>query len=448
MTDLKSPAPAQADAPAPEGAAPAQRSYHTERDAPPAPPAGCPVHASWSPLDSDYLADPYPIAADLRERHGVFYAESLGYLVVTEMDEIERIFTDHETFASVNVQDPVFPLAPEAHAVLAAEDFDPVAVMSNRPEPDHGRIRVYTRAGFSNRRIKTLMPYIERRSRELIDAMLAAGSPAEFIEAFAFPLPGETVFRFIGFPEGDDEMLKGWCGDRKAFSWGKPTPAEQAEIAEHMLAYWRYCRDFVASKRDRRGDDFASELIDAHEANPDDLSYREVESVVYGLSFAGHEAVTALICNTLQCLLPRRSLWDEVCADPSLIPNAIEEVLRFNSSQVSWRRITTCDTVVGGWEVPAGTAVFLNFASANRQGDIWEQPDSFDIRRPNANRHISFGKGVHYCLGARFAKVETQLVIEALAERVPSLRLVEGQRFGYFPNITFRGPTELHVAWD
>lgn len=425
-----------------------QRSYHQQRDEAPDPPAGCPLHATWSPLDSDYLDDPYPIAAGLRDDLGTFYAESLGYLVVTEMAEIERIFTDHETFASVNVQDPVFPLAHEAQAVLDAEDFDPVAVMSNRPEPEHGRIRVYTRAGFSNRRIKTLMPYMRRRSHELIDAMLAAGPPAELVEALAFPLPGETVFRFIGFPEDDDEMLKGWCGDRKAFSWGRPTPSEQVEIAEHMLAYWRYCRDFVASKRAGRGDDFTSELIDAHEANPDDLSYAEVESVVYGLSFAGHEAVTALICNTLRCLLPRRQCWAEIRADPSLIPNAVEEVLRFDSSQVSWRRITTCDTVVGGFDVPAGTSLFLNFASANRQPDIWEQPDRFDIHRPDANRHISFGKGVHYCLGARFAKVETQLVIEALAERIPSLRLVAGQRLDYFPNITFRGPSQLHVAWD
>ncbi|MEO1065510.1 MAG: cytochrome P450 [Actinomycetota bacterium] len=424
------------------------RGYHQARAEAPPPPSGCPMHGSWSPLDDDYLEDPYPIAAELRDRHGVFYAESLGYLVVTEMEEIDRIFTDHETFASSNVQDPVFPLAPEAAAVLTADDYDPVAVMSNRAEPDHRRIRVYTRRGFSNKRIKTLEPYIRRRSHELIDDMLAAGSPIEFVDAFAFPLPGETVFRFIGFPESDDELLKGWCGDRKAFSWGRPTPDEQVAIAEHMLAYWRYCRDFTASKRDDRGDDFASELLDGHDADPEDLTYQEVESIVYGLSFAGHEAVTALICNSLLTLLPRRDVWAELCADPTLIPNAVEEVLRFNSSQISWRRVTTRATTVGGYGVPAGTEIFLNFASANRQADIWDEPDTFDIHRPNANRHISFGKGVHYCLGAQFAKFETGLVLEAITERLPTLRLVDDQDLGYFPNITFRGPTSLLVAWD
>ncbi len=424
------------------------RGYHEQRSKSPPPPPGCPVHQHWSPLDADYLANPYAIAASLRDELGVFYAESLGYLVVTEISEIERIFTDHETFASVNVQDPVFGLAPEAQAVLEAEDFDPVAVMSNRSEPDHGRIRVYTRAGFSNRRIKTLVPYVRRRCHELIDAMLQAGPPVEFVKALAFPLPGETVFRFIGFPEEDDELLKRWCGDRKAFSWGKPSEAEQVEIAEQMLAYWRYCRDFTASKRGQRGDDFASELIGAHETKPDDISYTEVESVIYGLSFAGHEAVTALICNAVLCLLSHRNAWEEICADTSLIPNAVEEVLRFDSSQISWRRITTRDTDVGGYDVPAGTAVFLNFASANRQPGIWHDPDMFDIHRPDANRHISFGKGVHYCLGARLAKVETQLVIEALTQRIPSLRLAGDRPLDYFPNITFRGPTELPIAWD
>lgn len=425
-----------------------EHDYHQERPDPPPPPAGCPVHRSWSPLNDDYLADPYPIAARLSADHPVFYASELGYLVVTRLEDLEAIFTDHETFASVNVQDPVFPLAPEAHDILAVPDFNPVAVMSNRPEPDHGKIRVYTRQGFSNRRLKTLEPYIRRRAHELIDEMLAAGSPAEFVDALAFPLPGETVFRFIGFPPSDDELLKGWCGDRKAFSWGQPTPSEQAEIAEHMLAYWRYCRDFTADKRANRGDDLASELITAHEENPDDLTYREVESIIYGLSFAGHEAVTALICNTLQCLLPRRDDWAALGAESDLIPNAVEEVLRFNSSQISWRRITTTDTEVGGYNVPAGTPIFLNFASANREADLWPEPDCFDIRRPNANRHISFGKGVHYCLGAKLARVETQIVTEVLTQRIPTLRLVDKQTFDYFPNITFRGPNRLHVAWD
>lgn len=422
-------------------------SYHQAPNAMVSAPSGCPVNHEWSPLNDDYLVDPYPIANALREEGPIFFSEQLGYVVVTRMEDIVEVFTNPDVFASTNVQDPVFPIVERASEILAAPDFNPVAVMSNRPEPDHGRIRVHTRAGFSRRRLKTLEPYIIRRSHELLDEMLVGDQPREFIEAFAFPLPGETVFRFIGFPESDDELLKNWCSDRKAFSWGRPTEDEQVEIAEKMLAYWRYCREFTASKRDRPGDDFASELLAVHLADSNEITYQEVESVIYGLSFAGHEAVTALVCNSLRCLLPRRDQWDQICADPTLIANAVEEVVRFESSQISWRRIAAQDTTLAGVDIPAGTPVFMNFASANRQPDIFDDPDIFDIHRGNANRNISFGKGIHFCLGASLAKLETRLVLEALVERVPTLRLVEDQQIWSSANITFRGPEQLLVEW-
>jgi cytochrome P450 len=416
-------------------------------------PAGCPVDHGWSPLSGEYLADPYPIAARLRDEHPVFYADSLGYVVVTRMEDIEEVFTHPDVYASTNVQDPIFPLAPEAAAILAADDFDPIAVMSNRPEPDHGRIRVYTRSGFGNRRLKSLEDYMRARASDLLDQMIERGSPAEYVAALAFPLPAEIVFRFIGFPPEDDTMIKSWCGNRKAFSWGQPTPEEQVRIAQGMLDYWRYCRDFVARRRDERGDDFTSELLDAHDADPDPdngtgISYREVESVVYGISFAGHDPVTALLCNTLRCLLPRRDQWGALVADPSLAANAVEETLRFESSQVSWRRVTTQPTTLGGVELPAGTRLFLNFAAANHQPDLFDEPDTFDIHRPTANHHISFGKGIHFCLGAGLARMEARIALELLAERLPTLRMCDGQTLSFFPNITFRGPDQLYVEWD
>lgn len=432
-------------------------SYHQAPDTILAAPPGCPVHQSWSPLSDDYLADPYPIAAKLREDHPVFYAEEVGYVVVTKMEDIETVFTNPDIYQSTNVQDPLYPLAPEATDVLAAPDFDPVAVMSNRPEPDHGRIRVYTRKGFSNRRLKTLEDYMRDRATLLIDQMLADGAAAatsttppraEYVSSLAFPLPAEIVFRFIGFPQEDDTMIKSWCVERKAFSWGKPSAEQQVEIAEHMLTYWRYCREFTAGRRDDRRDDFASELLDAHDADPSELSYREVESIIYGLSFAGHDPVTNLLCNSLLCLLPRRDQWDALCEDPSLIPNAVEETLRYESSQIAWRRVTTEDTTLGGVDLPAGTRIFLNFAAANREPAAFDDPNTFDIFRKDASRHISFGKGIHYCLGAGLSKMEARIALEVLTQKVPSLRLAEDQELTVFPNITFRGPEQLFVEWD
>jgi len=403
-------------------------TYHSEPVTSPAAPTSCPMHKTWSPLDDDYVTDPYPIASALRSAHPVFYAPTVGCVVVTDMADVEAAFSDHETFASTNVQDPVFPLSPEARKILSAEDFDPVAVMSNRPEPDHGRIRRYTRQGFSNRRINTLDPYVRRRAHELIDAMITMGPPAEFVASFAFPLPGETIFRFIGFPESDDETLKAWCGDRKAFSWGRPTPAQQVEIAENMLAYWRYCRDFTAHKRRHRGDDFASELIGAHEADPDDLSYREVESIIYGLSFAGHEAVTALICNTLMCLLPRRDTWTAIRENPTLIPNAIEEVLRYAPPVVNFRRTVTEKVELHGTTLDVGDKIYLSYPAANRDPEMFPDPDRFDVTRENAARHLAFGIGPHSCIGARLARMQLFTHLREMIARMPDIRHGEIER--------------------
>ena len=425
-----------------------EASYHRAPDEVPPPPKNCPVDHDFTPLATDYLTDPYAVLAGRRDHTPVFYASELGYLVLTRMEDVAAVFLDHETFGSQNVQDPVFPISQAAHEVLAAPDFDPVAVMSNRQPPDHGRIRTHTKQGFSNRRMRTLEPYIRRRCHELVDGLLEAGSPADFVPRFAHPLPGETIFRFIGFPTSDDEHLKEWCSDRLAFTWGRPTEAEQVEIAGKMLAYWRYCRAFVASRVEDPADDFTSELLAVHHADPLVLTYREVESIVYGLSFAGHEIVSHFLSNALICLLPRRSAWEGLCADPSLTANALEEVLRFESPQTSWRRVANVDTTVAGVRVPAGTNIFLSLAGANHQPDVFDDPAAFDIHRANARSHISFGKGIHFCLGARLARVEATVMLEVLTERIPSLRLVQGQTLERFPNITFRGPRELLVAWE
>ncbi len=293
-----------------------------------------------------------------------------------------------------------------------------------------------------------LEPFIRHYSHNLVDTMLTQGSPAEFVSAFAHPLPGQVIFRFIGFPESDDEQLMRWTANRLAFTWGHPSEDEQVEIAGNMLRYWRYCREFVADRSRQRGADLTSKLLAAHEANPDDLSYREVESVIYGLSFAGHEIVCNFLTNALLCFLPDRRNWDALRADASLIPNALDEVLRFESPQTSWRRIATRDTRLGDVEIAAGTRIFLSLAAANHEAALFPEPSEFDIERRNAGKHISFGYGIHYCLGARLARLEGEIAMQALTKNIPSLRLVPDQQLSFSPNITFRGPKQLFVEWD
>ena len=423
-------------------------AYHKISIPPSAQPTGCPVDSAFSPFDPDYLNNPYPQLEQLSAERPIFFAEQLGYLVVTGMDNVMEVLKNHEVFSSENVQDPVFPVCDRAKAILSADDYNPQAVMSNSQQPEHTRIRKYTRDGFNARRMKLLEPYIRETTDTLLTQILDQGGPAEFISSFTHPLPGQVIFRFIGFPEADDEKLIYWTSNRLIFTWGKPTDEEQVEIAENMLRYWRYCRDFVASRNLQPADDLASELLAAHKENPQELTYREVESIIYGLSFAGHVIVSNFIGLTLQNLLPRRDRWEACCNDLSLIPGMLEEVLRFDSPQISWRRVATQDTRLGGVDIPKGTRIFISLGSANRDPALFPAPAEFNIDRVNATKHIAFGYGIHFCLGARLARMETRIAIEALVTRVPSLRLVDNQDFSFAPNITFRGPLKLYAKWD
>jgi cytochrome P450 len=162
------------------------------------------------------------------------------------------------------------------------------------------------------------------------------------------------------------------------------------------------------------------------------LNHQEVTQIVYELLFAGHETTTGLIGNALRRLLTERHAWEEICGNPSLIPNAIEEVL----------------VEIGGVPVPAGANLLLLLGSANRDPAVFEDPEHFDIHRQNAKEHRSLGFGAHYCLGAPLARLETRIVLEELSARLPSLRLIPGQALRFRPNTTFRGPLALLVEWD
>lgn len=425
----------------------AEAAYHKIRTERAPTPSGCPVDHDFSPFSDAYVRNPYAELAKRRESQPVFFSEELGYLVLTRMDDVAEVFRRSDVFSSENVQDPVRPICERAAAVLSAPDYNPIAILSNRQQPDHTRIRKHTQACFSARRMRLLEPVIRQRCNALVEAMLQGPKPGEFVAAVGHPLPGETIFRFIGFPEGDDARLKEWTTNRLAFTWGSASDDEQIEIAQKMLAYWRYCVSFVAMRMAEPADDFTSELLAIHRQDETELSYKEIESIVYGLSFAGHEIVSNFLSNGLIDLLSNRAQWEELCADPSLIANAAEEILRHNSPQTSWRRVARKDTEIAGIKIPAGTQIFLSLASSNYDENVFPDAERFDIHRKNAKTHISFGRGIHFCLGNRLALTEGIAVLESLTKRVPSLALVEDQSLEFFPNFTFRGPKQLWLTW-
>jgi cytochrome P450 len=398
----------------------------------------------FDPFAAGYLQDPYPHVAALREDAPVAYAPEIDMWVVSRYADVDAVFRDPATFSASIAQAPLVPLSEDARAILA-EGFRPAQVMSNLDPPEHGRIRAHTSRAFSARRIASLEPTIRARTTALVDAFAERGE-AELVAELTFPLPATTIFTMIGFPESDTELLKSYCDERLIITWGRPSVDDQCRVARQMVDYWRYCEAFVADRVRHPADDFTSDLL-ATAREDGTLSEREIASIIYGLSFAGHETTTNLIANTVRRVLEERPAWNAIVAGRAAIPNAVEEALRFDSSVVAWRRIATRAAAIGGVDVPAGAKLLLLLCAANRDPARFPDPDRFDITRTGARSHLAFGMGIHYCLGAALARLQVAIVLETLASRFPALHLVPDQKLTFSPNISFRGPRALRVAW-
>jgi cytochrome P450 len=408
--------------------------------------AGHPVDPDFDPLDPDYLADPYPYYARFRREAPVFYAPKIDFWVVSRYEDIRRIVSDPETFSNARVQEPLHPLTPEALEDLRS-GVRVVPTTSTADPPLHKRTRKHAARAFSARRVAELEGRIREIANGLIDAMISDGR-ADLVDRFAFPLPASVVFSLIGYPEEDTEMLKSWCSDRLKITWGRPLPEEQKATIEKMTSFFDYIEDFVRRRAEDLRDDYTSDLLRIRAEDEENLSFDEVVSICYSLSFAGHETTTNLILNGLRQLLGQPGLWDELREDPSLIENAVEETLRRDTSVIAWRRSSTRPVEISGVEVPEGARLMLLLASANRDEGVFEDPDAFDICRKNANKHIAFSHGIHFCLGAPLARLEARIAFELLTQRLPDLRLSPpDQRFEFDPNMSFRGPKKLWAEW-
>lgn len=417
----------------------------TETTATTATTAQCPVAHGFDPLSAAYLESPYPHLNALREAAPVHYVPSLDYWIVTRYADVAAVFADPTTFSAAIAQAPLAPLSDEAVEILNS-GLRNTPVLSNLDPPAHTRVRLHLATMFLPRKVAAMAPRIERLATELIEQFAGRGT-ADLVTELAFPMPAFTMFRLVGFPDADADMLKSWCNDKLEVNWGRPTADYQRRAATNMSKFWSYCENFVALRNRDLGDDLTSDLIRQREDDPEALNDKEVASVIYALSFAGHETTTNLIGNALRQLLSRPATWAEICADPSLINGAVEETLRFDSSVIAWRRITTRETTIGGVPVPAGAKLMMSFGAANHDPAMFPEPEKFDIRRSNARLQLSFGKGTHFCLGQHLGRVEARTVIRLLSERFPDLSLTPGQSFTFPPNISFRGPEHLHVQW-
>jgi cytochrome P450 len=401
----------------------------------------------FNPFHDPYLADPYPFFAQARAATPVFYSPDLDYWVVTRYHDIRHIFQTPKVFSAANTLAPLQPICPAAAHLLDEGGFRPIPPLTNIDPPGHSRLRRLANVAFTPRRVAAMEPFVRELTGRFLTERLSSGR-ADLVRDLTWDLPALVIFRVLGIPDEDVPRVKAGAESRVLLMWGRPSEDEQARLAEGMAAFWRYAEILVVSRAEQPRDDFTSDLLRARDGDLPALGHHEVTQIVYELLIAGHETTTGLISNAVRQLLTQRHAWEEICRDASLIPNAVEEVLRFDSPVIAWRRQTTQAVEIGGVPVPAGANLLLLLGSANRDPAVFQDPEHFDIHRQNAEDHLALGQGVHYCLGAPLARLEARVVLEELSARLPGLRLVQGQTLRFRPNTTFRGPLSLLVEWD
>jgi cytochrome P450 len=413
----------------------------------PGPAPACP-HADlardFQPFD---LADPFAFYARARAEAPIFYSPEIDYWVVTRYEDMRDIFRDPATFSSENTQAPYKPRPPEVQQILDDGGFSVVTGLSGKQPPDHTRLRGFIKQAFTPRRVASLAPEIRAIATQMIDRFADRGE-ADLVAELTHELPALVIFRMLGVPDSDVPQVKAWAQSRVYMNFGDRPVEEQVHHAENLVRYWRYCQDLVQSRFERAQDDLPGDLARIYQQGDQTITPDEIAALVYGQLTAGHETTTALLSNGLKELLAQREAWDAICADPELIPTAVEELLRTSTPVFSWKRRTKAPVRVGDVDLPAGTNVLLLLGSANHDESVFPDPARIDLERDNASRHLSFGLGIHFCLGAPLARLEAKVVLEELSARLPTLRLADGQRFDYAANTTFRGPSHVLVEWD
>jgi cytochrome P450 len=427
-------------------------------DAPPRiddhPPAAdsCPVASpltcasAFTPFEPPYLTDPYSFFRRARADSPVFYSSAIDHWVVTRYDDVRTVMRDTDRYSAANAQSPVTPWPADAVAAFESHGFGLRPNLSNNDAPSHTKVRHFLRDAFSARRISWLEPHVRRLADSCVD-QFAERRCGDLVELMLSDVPAQVLFVFLGIPDADIETVKRWSAGRAILTWGRPSDDEVRAELPDFVRYLQYCFDLVDELERNPGDDYTSELLRrVADEQPDDFDKGRVAQTLFGLLMAGHETTTNQSANAIRALLSTPGAWQRLVDEPDLIPDAVEEAIRFESSVVAWRRVTRRAVELSGVQIPAGAQVLALLGSANRDEAVFPDGERLDLDRANSRNHLSFGFGSHYCLGAPLARLELKIFLEVLTRRLPDLELVATD-YSYSPNTSHRGPLSLPVSW-
>jgi cytochrome P450 len=394
--------------------------------------------------DPRFLADPYPFYRLLRERAPVWRSPT-GLWVLTRYADVAAVSKDprfrHDFEGKLS--DPR-----ERNELLDEPVFQGLRLsMLVRDPPDHTRLRGLVAKAFTARRLEEMRPKIEALVETLLDKVEPRGK-MDVIADFARPLPVLVICELLGIPEEDrPRFLSGYKVSGRALD---PTPMTREELDEVNAIAVRnrgYFEELFERRRDAEGDDLISALLHVRDEHDGRLTHDELAANIGLLFGAGHETTTHLIGNGLLALHRSPEQWRKLVAEPSLAGNALEELLRFDSSvQLTSRKAFEDVTLADGPLVRRGESVMCLLGAANRDPEVYADPDKLDITRKNV-RPLSFGGGIHHCLGAQLARIEGEIAFRRLAQRLPGLTLDDIEHPSWKRTITLRGLNKLEARW-
>jgi cytochrome P450 len=356
--------------------------------------------------------------------------------LVTRYDEVRQVLMDDRRFTGAMAH-PEFPTVTEARVTV--DKNERAFVGMDNPAHDHYR-RMFTRE-FSVRRMLALKPKIEAIAASLIDELIAHGPPADLVELLAVKFPSLVMSELFGSPYADHRFIIECAVARHGLT---QTPQQAQEKARELAAY---VRRLIDAKEANPGDDMVSRVIASH-VKPGLLSREDFAEIGAMMLRAGHDTTTNMIGMGMLLILRNEALHAQLAADPSLIDGAVEELLRFITPvQFSPRRVALEDVAIGGVTVSKGEGLFMLLASANRDERVFRDPDALDVTR-DASEHLTFGYGIHQCLGQTLARYELHIVYAALLQRLPGLRLaVPIEHIRFKEDMQIYGVHNLPVAW-
>jgi cytochrome P450 len=393
--------------------------------------------------DPAFLADPYPVFRKLRVETPVLQAKQ-GRWFITGYEDTALMLRDRRF--GKNFADPealMRRFGPTAQDEPAVMELTHMMLM--RDPPDHTRLRGLVTKAFTARRVEAMRERVQQLTDRLLDQVAASGQ-MDAISELAFPLPVLVICELLGIPEEDQaRFVTGSASGGALLNPTTPTREELDNANRGTLESNAYFETLFARRRQDPQDDLLTQLVQAEEAG-DRLTTAELRANVTLLFAAGHETTVNLIGNGLLSLLRHPDQWQRLRDDRTLIPNAIEEILRFESPVQAVARTASEPIELSGTTIGTREIVISLVGAANRDPAVFERPDSFDIARKDL-RPLSFGGGIHFCLGAQLARIEAAVVFETLLRRLPNLRLLEPDRPKFRASFTLRGLTELPVAW-